>query len=145
MNKRNHSKESREKISIGLKKYYSTLTKEERSALYNTVKKGILHPNSRPIGSTYESYYRMVKIDDNTWIPEHVYVVEMIIGRKLNKGECVHHIDENGLNNDPNNLYLFLKRGLHTSFTQLVKYRIIDPSILKSNLEKIKEKENGDV
>jgi hypothetical protein len=35
---------------------------------------------------------------------QHRIVMEKIIGRKLRKGEIVHHIDENKKNNDPNNL-----------------------------------------
>ena len=130
-----------EKISKGLKKYYKSLTKKERSMLYNTVKKGMNHPNSRPIGSFYvqkHGGYKMVKVSDNKWKAEHVLVVEKYIGRKLRKGETIHHIDENRINNDPNNLYLFSKRGLHSAFTQLVKHGIIKLDILKSNLEQTK-------
>lgn len=35
---------------------------------------------------------------------EHRVVAEAMLGRKLKKGEIVHHIDGNKLNNDPSNL-----------------------------------------
>lgn len=35
---------------------------------------------------------------------EHVVVAERILGRKLEPGEIVHHIDRNKRNNDPSNL-----------------------------------------
>jgi hypothetical protein len=39
-------------------------------------------------------------------IREHIYVMETYLNRKLNKGEIVHHIDGNKLNNDISNLDL---------------------------------------
>lgn len=36
--------------------------------------------------------------------PEHVAVAEKVLGRKLEPGEIVHHIDRNKRNNDPGNL-----------------------------------------
>ena len=70
-------------------------------------------------------------------------VTENYLGRKLKKNEVVHHIDGDRLNNQISNLYLFFKRGLHTSWTNLVKFNIISPTILTSNLKQIRE--NGDV
>lgn len=40
---------------------------------------------------------------------EHRQVMETILGRKLKKGETVHHKDGNKLNNNPNNLELWTK------------------------------------
>lgn len=39
-------------------------------------------------------------------VMEHVYVMSMHIGRKLEKNECVHHIDRDRTNNDISNLVL---------------------------------------
>lgn len=39
-------------------------------------------------------------------IREHVYVMEMHLGRRLEKGEIVHHIDGNKTNNKIENLFL---------------------------------------
>jgi hypothetical protein len=41
-----------------------------------------------------------------THIREHQYVMEIHLGRKLEKGEIVHHIDGNKRNNSLDNLYL---------------------------------------
>jgi len=43
----------------------------------------------------------------------HRRVMEGMIGRPLRFAEEVHHIDEDGLNNEPNNLHLFHCRGCH--------------------------------
>lgn len=40
---------------------------------------------------------------------EHVVLVESVIGRKIHTYECVHHIDEDKLNNNLNNLRLMTK------------------------------------
>lgn len=44
---------------------------------------------------------------------EHRVVMERILGRKLEKGEVVHHIDRNKKNNDPSNLQLFSSQAEH--------------------------------
>jgi len=38
------------------------------------------------------------------WVYKHREIMELKIGRLLEKGEHVHHIDGDYLNNDPNNL-----------------------------------------
>ena len=45
----------------------------------------------------------------------HRYIMEKAIGRKLKKGEVVHHIDGNTLNNNLSNLAL-MSNGQHTTF-----------------------------
>ena len=109
-------------------------------------KTGNKNPRWVPPGSTYigPRGYIIEKVN-NKWVAQHRLVVEQYLQRKLKKGEVVHHINENRSDNKPKNLYLFSKRGLHTSFTQLVKYKIIKLNVLKSNLEHIKKEENGDV
>lgn len=44
---------------------------------------------------------------------EHVLVVEQQIGRYLNDGEVVHHIDGDKLNNAPENLRLCASQAEH--------------------------------
>ena len=46
---------------------------------------------------------------------QHRVVMERIIGRKLKKGEVVHHIDGNKKNNDSSNLQLFKSQSEHVS------------------------------
>ncbi len=52
--------------------------------------------------------------DVKNMILEHRFVMELKIGRYLNKGEVVHHIDKNTLNNHPDNLMLFKNQSEHT-------------------------------
>lgn len=56
--------------------------------------------------------------DSKGYVGEHVLVMEEHIGRYLIEDEVVHHIDENKLNNDINNLRLMTKqehKSLHSS------------------------------
>lgn len=46
----------------------------------------------------------------------HQLQAEKKLGRKLKKGECVHHIDENKYNNDIDNLMVFNSVSDHTAF-----------------------------
>lgn len=48
------------------------------------------------------------KISNNKWKWRrlHVHLMELLIGRKIFRDECVHHIDGNTLNNELNNLAL---------------------------------------
>lgn len=50
--------------------------------------------------------YKRIWLSDGSCIKEHIYIMEQHIGRKLNKNECVHHIDGNRSNNDISNLQL---------------------------------------
>jgi hypothetical protein len=48
----------------------------------------------------------------------HDVIVEKVLGRRLKKGELVHHFDDNGLNNNHNNLLICTRsyhRYLHKS------------------------------
>lgn len=51
--------------------------------------------------------------DRHNKVNEHVLVMEAKIGRLLNKGERVHHIDGNRKNNVPENLALFASNADH--------------------------------
>lgn len=109
-------------------------------------KLGSNHPKWAVVGSYYKdrSGYIKEKIDDGKWVAQQKIVVEKYIGRKLLKGEVVHHIDGNKSNNSLDNLYVFSKVGLHTSFTVLVKYNIISPYVIKSNLDDLRWGELND-
>lgn len=57
----------------------------------------------------------------NGYVPEHRHVMEKTLGRYLNDGETVHHIDGNKVNNNPENLQL--RQGNHGAG---VKYQCLD-------------------
>lgn len=58
-------------------------------------------------------YYCATKMG---FVAEHRYVAEQKLGRHLKKGEVVHHIDRNRLNNDPDNLLVFRSRQDHSRY-----------------------------
>jgi len=48
----------------------------------------------------------------------HVVMAEKALGRHLPKGVQVHHVDENRLNNDPNNLVICPDQAYHALLHQ---------------------------
>lgn len=56
------------------------------------------------------SYYAYFETGSGIRLSLHVAIAESRLGRPLFKDECVHHIDGNGLNNDPDNLSIMKKR-----------------------------------
>jgi hypothetical protein len=54
----------------------------------------------------------------NGRVREHRLVMERILGRFLEPGEVVHHIDGDRQNNDPSNLELFASNGEHLRTTR---------------------------
>lgn len=64
-----------------------------------------------PLGSknTDTHGYVHVKVGDNEWLREHVAVMERHLGRKLAKGESVHHINGVRGDNRIENLELWAK------------------------------------
>ncbi len=78
------------------------------------------HPNflKRPIIAS--TGYEIVYVGNdhhlnngNGYAYKHRIVMEEKLGRKLNPGEVVHHIDGNRLNNDPENLVAVKSNGAH--------------------------------
>ena len=59
--------------------------------------------------------YKVVRVGKRT-IGKHRLVMQKYLGRKLIKGEVVHHINGNGLDNNLNNLMLFPTQKAHTEF-----------------------------
>ncbi len=56
------------------------------------------------------------KSQSDGYVYIHQLQAEKKLGRKLNKNECVHHIDENKFNNDENNLIVFKTKSDHGAF-----------------------------
>lgn len=55
----------------------------------------------------------VVLTDGNKEVFEHRAVMEKILGRKLRRGEIVHHRNENRVDNRPENLELCKNTGTH--------------------------------
>lgn len=51
-----------------------------------------------------------------SYVQEHRLVMEKKIGRYLNPGETVHHLDGDKLNNNPDNLILFPTTASHSQY-----------------------------
>lgn len=80
-------------------------------------------------------YVGLTRYDANgqrSYYPEHRYIIEQIIGRKLLKNEHVHHIDKNRSNNNINNLLL-----LSASEHQKIHHRKTSLSVQCCNCGKI--------
>jgi hypothetical protein len=88
--------------------------------------------------------YRYIKVseDTDTWTsyrPEHIAVLENFLGRKIirtknGKGEGVHHIDGNKLNNEIDNLLLYSNekehRLIHNQLETLT-FELVQKGIIK--------------
>ena len=53
--------------------------------------------------------------DGKGWTYLHRYLMEKHLGRKLERGEVIHHVDKNPLNNEISNLALCPSWGKHNS------------------------------
>lgn len=67
------------------------------------------------------------------YVREHIIMVEEHIGRYLNAGETVHHINEKRADNRIENLYLFPTVSAHSRYHQLSRHGKCE-EITKSNL-----------
>ncbi len=66
-------------------------------------------------GYWYENGYKILYKPNGGQIREHVYVIEQKYGRKLQKNEVVHHLNNIRDDNRPENLVI-MKRGEHSIF-----------------------------
>ena len=83
--------------------------------------RGIREKNPSWRGGTtiYPNGYRLLyrpehpRAHPNGYVYEHILVAEATLGRPLVKGEVVHHIDHDRLNNSPDNLQVFVSHSEH--------------------------------
>lgn len=73
------------------------------------------HPDAQPTRRAYKNGYFRVVVPGKDGEPsreefEHRYVMEQHLGRRLRRGETVHHKDGNRANNAIENLELFVNR-----------------------------------
>ena len=89
------------KASTGRKRS-KPLTSEQKE----NIRKGILNSSwsKNASGVTVRNGYFSITKGNNRYQNEHRLIMEEHLGRKLNKGEVVHHIDGNRLNNSLDNL-----------------------------------------
>lgn len=60
-------------------------------------------------GYWFENGYKVIYLDGDNYIKEHIQIMEKHIGRKLNADEVVHHINENKTDNRLENLKLMTR------------------------------------
>jgi HNH endonuclease len=60
------------------------------------------------------TYYQIKVSKKGRWVYEHRYIAEQMLGHQLAPGEVVHHINNNPLDNRPENLQV-VSHGQHTS------------------------------
>lgn len=67
----------------------------------------------------------------NGWVREHIVVASNMIGRPLLRGECVHHIDNNRQNNNPENLkVMFLGEHIREHSGNSVNRKYGEPNLI---------------
>ena len=86
------------------------------------------------IGNYYAVYFpNHHRAHTDGCVYEHIIIAEQKLGRYLKDSEVVHHIDFNGLNNDPNNLLILQDTSEHTKLHNYIKNNI--PYIIKYNID----------
>jgi len=106
---------------------------------------GKKHPNWK--GGIRTGRYRFIYVPKHpfairNYVPEHRLIMEEKIGRYLSEKEVVHHIDNNPLNNNINNLILFPNFMEHQKFHRLIEEIAIknNPEIIKKAIQEFRSK-----
>ena len=111
------------KLKVKSKSHRAAIAEGQRRSWRNPTRK---NGGERPIGTRYidrKHGYVRIKVADRggRWAIEHVVVMEKRIGRKLTRGEIVHHIDGNRANNADENLFLCRSHAHHMAVERQLK------------------------
>jgi len=79
--------------------------------------------------------YKIIKVGKK-WIPEHRVVMEKYLGRKLNKGEIIHHIDHDIENNKIENLILCKDNMEHVFIDKILQGNTLTRKPIKYKITK---------
>lgn len=82
-------------ISRYLKSFNIKISRNNHKTQFGKLNKH--HKWNGGISRTKEGYIT-IRVGPHKYVPEHILIIESSIGRKLNPGECVHHI--NGIRDD---------------------------------------------
>lgn len=95
---------------------------DKRKFCSNHCRKGPLHSNWKGGKFKIDKGYIKVSMDNGTSQYEHILIAQKALGRKLRKGEVVHHIDGVKDNNANSNLFICTNeyhRWLHEEMSRL--------------------------
>lgn len=121
----------------------------EKTGKYTAYNKGgVKNPNSILKGSTYKNTHGYLETylglnhgfgnRKDKFVLQHRLIAELKIGRKLLKGELVHHVDNNRTNNQPDNLYvcpnISTHRKIHSNLEDIA-FKLVEAGIIKFNSE----------
>lgn len=107
---RKHPKIAKKCKTCGKETYKKTFCSRECTRVPKQTK-----PPRKRNGYWMENGYKVLYVEHDKSIKEHIKVMEDHIGRKLTKDEVVHHINEDRLDNRIENLQL-MTRGEHSSY-----------------------------
>lgn len=118
--RRKRSETMREQYRLGLRKPPKPHW-NKKSIARMVASQRLRHLEINPIGSRKKTkrgpiFYWLIKISDRgRWRYEHRVIMEKKLGRKLDTGEIVHHLNHDGLDNREKNLQLMsaLEHQLH--------------------------------
>lgn len=101
------------------------------------------HPNWKGGRNVCHGYVRIKmpdhpRADHQGYVSEHSLVVEQTIGHPIERTWVIHHINENKIDNRPENLYVFTGKVIHIKYHALLRKGYITP-ITESNLHQIRD------